>query len=440
MWRLQPRGAANRGVAVDADGAMLGPDCPLVQRTASGFRAARREPVCDVQRLLLPDKDDPNWLYRQSQRIAEALDRGEIALAQIYGLRIPVRDLDGFQLKQLGALAPLAKAGFNPDEPRVPAAQPGGGEWTTGEDTGATGANFTLDALNAGDGNQDATPAIAWHLRPPSSGSPGEDASAAEAAKPETDAPASATASRPPYSEVPPVAPSPHLVGGRWPAPTGTNANPLLHPAQAEENENSRGGGPFFDLDPLRDVRLERFEWLRRQLEDLEPANRALERLTSPDHSPTWADINELDVALRDAQERAGAPPSTKWELGWGARGSELELQRLGGKRKYPPNMPIIDHFTEAGTAISIKSIDLNASWYRDPINLSRRIDQYVDKLMGFEGLDWGRTEIRPDEIREKVLDIIVPKNSGTATQREAITRSTERAERLGVHVLISRY
>ena len=27
---------------------------------------------------------------------------------------------------------PLANAGFNPDEPRVPAGQPGGGQWTTG--------------------------------------------------------------------------------------------------------------------------------------------------------------------------------------------------------------------------------------------------------------------------------------------------------------------
>src|SRR5579863_6900472 len=111
MWRLQPRGAANRGVAVDADGAMLGPDCALVQRTASGYRAVRREPMRGVQRILRLDKDDPNWLYQQSQRIADALDRGEIALAQIYGLRIPVRDLDGGQLKQLAVLARLTKAG-----------------------------------------------------------------------------------------------------------------------------------------------------------------------------------------------------------------------------------------------------------------------------------------------------------------------------------------
>jgi hypothetical protein len=149
MWRLQPRGATNRGVAVDADGAMLGPDCLLVQRTASGYRAVGLQPMCDMQRIVRLGKDDPNWLYQQSQRIADALDRREIALAQIYGLRIPVRDLDGGQLKQLAAIAPLAKAGFDPDEPRLPAGQPGGGEWTAGGDAGA--ARIDAVALDTSD-------------------------------------------------------------------------------------------------------------------------------------------------------------------------------------------------------------------------------------------------------------------------------------------------
>jgi hypothetical protein len=85
MWRLQPRGAANRGVAVDADGAMLGPDCPLVQRTASGYRAVKREPTRDIQRILRLDKDDPNWLYEQSQRICRrARSRRDRARANLW--------------------------------------------------------------------------------------------------------------------------------------------------------------------------------------------------------------------------------------------------------------------------------------------------------------------------------------------------------------------
>jgi hypothetical protein len=364
-----------------------------------GFSIVPRGVARHAQYLLFKRADNPDWLYEQSRRIADALDRGEIALAQIYGLRIPVGELDGRQLKQLAAVAALAKADFNSDEPRIAAGQPGGGEWTTGEDTGVVDA--------------DATP------------------HAAEAA--------AVFASTPPYSEEPPAPSAPHLVGGRWPAPVG--ANPLFQPAQAEEDENARGGGLLDEfVDPLREVRRERYDWLHGQLQNLEPGNPALRTLISPDYSPTWADIDELDAALRDAQERASEPPATAWQLGWGARGIEAERWRLGGQRSLPFNTPTIDHFTEDGTTISIKSIDLNAPWYRDPINLSGRINRYVNKLASFDGLDWGRTTIRPDEITGRVLDIVVPKNSGTAAQRDAITRSVERAERLGIRVLINRY
>jgi hypothetical protein len=390
MWRLHPRGAANQGVCVDVDGAMVGPDCVLVQRTPLGYRPARRGAARDMQRILLSDKDDPDWLYEQGQRIAKALDRGEIALAQIYGLRIPVRDLDDRQLKQLAAIARLTKAGFNPDEPRIPMGDHGGGEWTTGEDAGAA-----------------------------------ETAPVATLA----------------YSGEPPAPSSPHLVGGRWPVPSGATANPSFQPAQAEEDENSRRGGLLGEfIDPLREIRQEQYDWLRSQLREIEPGNRALQTLTGPDYSPTWADIDELYAALVDAQERAAEPPATTWERGPALRGIELELWRLSGERRLPSNTPTIDDFTEDGVAISIKSIDLNAPWYGNPANLSRLIDRYVNKLVNFDGLSWGRTTIRPEEITGKVLDIVVPKNSVTPARREAIARSIQRAGKLGIHVLISPY
>jgi hypothetical protein len=36
------RGASSRKVVVDAEGAMLGPDCVLVRRSAAGYRCVRR--------------------------------------------------------------------------------------------------------------------------------------------------------------------------------------------------------------------------------------------------------------------------------------------------------------------------------------------------------------------------------------------------------------
>ena len=64
------------------------------------------------------------------------LDKGEVALAQIYGLSIPIDELDDRQLKRI-ALVCFAKAGFNADEPRVsPKGDPRGGEWTADDDGG----------------------------------------------------------------------------------------------------------------------------------------------------------------------------------------------------------------------------------------------------------------------------------------------------------------
>jgi hypothetical protein len=150
MWRLHSRGAANRGVAVDADGVMLGPDCVLVHRTPPGYHVTSRKTARDLQRVLHLDKPDPDWLYEQTQRIAKALDHGNIALAQIYGLRIPVSDLNNEQLEQLAKIAALCKTGFNPDEPRVPAGQSDGGQWTS-DGSGASGADIAAPgAVDAG--------------------------------------------------------------------------------------------------------------------------------------------------------------------------------------------------------------------------------------------------------------------------------------------------
>src|SRR5580704_4894814 len=129
--QLYPRGAASRGICVDADGAMLGPDQVLVRRSSQGYRGIARDDAAVLQKCLLDADRDRDWLFQQCRRIAEALDKGEIALAQIYGLRIPIDELDDRQLKRL-AYSPFAKVGFDPDEPRVPKGDPHGGEWTTG--------------------------------------------------------------------------------------------------------------------------------------------------------------------------------------------------------------------------------------------------------------------------------------------------------------------
>jgi len=132
MRRLNVRGPASRGVVVDAEGAMLGPDCTLVRRTAAGYRCVHPASAAAIQKTVFgAGAQDPDRLFVLSRGIAKAPNDGELALAQIYGLRIPIAGLDGGQLRKLAA-APGVKANFNPDEPRIPTGEPGAGEWTYG--------------------------------------------------------------------------------------------------------------------------------------------------------------------------------------------------------------------------------------------------------------------------------------------------------------------
>jgi hypothetical protein len=128
--RLYERGPANRGVAVDVDGATLGPDCSLVRRTPTGYRGLARSEAAAIQALLFGREEDPDWLFRQCGRIARALSDENVALAQIYGMSIPVAELDRPQIAKLSG---IAKANFSPDQPRD-----AHGRWT---DEGAPAAS-----------------------------------------------------------------------------------------------------------------------------------------------------------------------------------------------------------------------------------------------------------------------------------------------------------
>jgi hypothetical protein len=138
--RLHSRGPANRGIAVDADGALLGPDCVLVRRTADGYRCLDRADAAVVQDLLFTGQPS-DWLFGQCRRIAAALDGGDTALAQILGLHMPIGELDDARLRQLALAALWLKANFNPDQPRIPAGNgPESGEWIYGDDEASPAA------------------------------------------------------------------------------------------------------------------------------------------------------------------------------------------------------------------------------------------------------------------------------------------------------------
>lgn len=149
MWhRLHSRNAASRGICVDNAGAMVGPGFTLVRRTSRGYRTIAAADVGAVQAVLVGKERDPDWLFRQCGRIADALNKGNVALAQIYGLHIAIGELDDDRLRHLARLSLAMKVGFNPDEPRIPKGEPGAGEWTDGSPASdnSDGGNAEHDA------------------------------------------------------------------------------------------------------------------------------------------------------------------------------------------------------------------------------------------------------------------------------------------------------
>jgi hypothetical protein len=86
-----------------------------------------------------------------------------------------------------------------------------------------------------------------------------------------------------------------------------------------------------------------------------------------------------------------------------------------------------IDNFTD-GIATSIKSIDLNAATYQDAARLTYRLNHYVDDLGDYEGGEMSDISVELSGITDRVLNLVVPKGSVTATQLAVIEAARVRA------------
>lgn len=129
MRRLHDRGARSRGLVVDADGVTLGPDCVLVRRTPAGYRCADPDDLTRLARTVFASDPRLTRLPIVLAGIAKALDRGDLVMAQLLGLELPVGDLDDNALRRLHAISDLSKD-FDPDQLRDER-----GRWTNGGGT-----------------------------------------------------------------------------------------------------------------------------------------------------------------------------------------------------------------------------------------------------------------------------------------------------------------
>jgi contact-dependent growth inhibition (CDI) system restriction endonuclease-like protein len=125
---------------------------------------------------------------------------------------------------------------------------------------------------------------------------------------------------------------------------------------------------------------------------------------------------------------------SVAWELGWAARGIYISEQRGAN---LPALFPGVDKWLD-GVATSIKSIDLTAATYQDATRLTYRLNDYVNKLIFFDGASFGDYQIEASSINGRVLDLVVPKRNMTAAQRAAISAAKARAKAFGVELTVT--
>jgi hypothetical protein len=96
------------------------------------------------------------------------------------------------------------------------------------------------------------------------------------------------------------------------------------------------------------------------------------------------------------------------------------KINEVFGDPTFPSNYPVIDKIPN-GVATSVKSIDLNAASYQKDAILTYRLEDFVARVRGFDGADWGDLSIKKTDIADRAVQLVVPKGSMTDAQRIVI-------------------
>ena len=155
------------------------------------------------------------------------------------------------------------------------------------------------------------------------------------------------------------------------------------------------------------------------------------------------AEFAATQIAIIAATEGLGsvsalgtaAPGTSIWEMNPFARGRVIE-EAMGAN--LPSNFPTIDRFAN-GVATSIKSMDLGAATYQNAAALTRTVNGYVDSVASFGGRTWAGVTVDGSQVAARQLQLVVPR-AGTAAQEAALNAAVERAQGMGVEVIVTHF
>lgn len=117
------------------------------------------------------------------------------------------------------------------------------------------------------------------------------------------------------------------------------------------------------------------------------------------------------------------------WDMTNLKRGQEI--RKLQGAN-LPFNFPTVAKY-ENGTVTSIKSLNIDEAYYKDPVNLEKKITSYINKLEDFNGGTLGEVSIRSSDFFRKELLLIIPETELSSSQQNVIDRCIALAGSKGI-------
>ncbi len=154
IFRLVKRGGA--GLCCDEEGVALGP-LALATRSANHARSQYRPgSVGDIADALyraygVIDERTLEFQITGIARVAAALSSGDHVRARIAAVQLRFPEIAPERMAKLAQVTSLRK--YNRDQPRAPAGNSDGGQWTSGEDNG--GGSSAKDAVPASNNNSE---------------------------------------------------------------------------------------------------------------------------------------------------------------------------------------------------------------------------------------------------------------------------------------------
>lgn len=149
--------------------------------------------------------------------------------------------------------------------------------------------------------------------------------------------------------------------------------------------------------------------------------------------SCAWGGAEGIDTEGSETDENVNS--NSVWDKDKIERGQEI--RKLEGAN-LPSKFPTIAKL-QNGTAISIKSMNIDEKYYQKGSNIKTKLKQYIDKLAQFNGGKSGGTTVGTSDFSRKELVLVIPETTITTSQKLALEECKTIAAQKGITLTIKK-